>query len=287
MTAGGKGHVECLKELIAGGADINKQDNDGRTALWIAVDQDHVECLKEIISAEADINKEDIHGQTALRIAAGQGHIECLKELITAGSDINKEDKKGQTALWIAAKKGHVECLNKLIVAGADINKEDKDGDTALMAAVDFPNANIVSLLLSKGAEVNTKNNEGKTALYLGVNRCHSESQAEQSSSKPSIYMKILYALFQAGAKIDESDTKVSPTSAHLIPIELKKPNTGILKMLVAAGAVLKERRLFQWDDSLQGSAKNSIRKYLKQIYPERNLYTIIPHLGLPHAIRA
>ena len=28
-----EGHVECLKELIAAGADINKEDNDGQTAL--------------------------------------------------------------------------------------------------------------------------------------------------------------------------------------------------------------------------------------------------------------
>ena len=34
-TAAGLGHVECLKELIAAGADINKQDNDGQTALWM------------------------------------------------------------------------------------------------------------------------------------------------------------------------------------------------------------------------------------------------------------
>ena len=33
MSAANKGHVECLKELIGAGADINKEDNDGQTAL--------------------------------------------------------------------------------------------------------------------------------------------------------------------------------------------------------------------------------------------------------------
>ena len=32
-TASNQGHVECLKELIAAGADINKEDKDDGTAL--------------------------------------------------------------------------------------------------------------------------------------------------------------------------------------------------------------------------------------------------------------
>ena len=54
-----KGNVECLKELIAAGADINKEDNDGGTALYSAANQGHVECLKELIAAGTDVNKED------------------------------------------------------------------------------------------------------------------------------------------------------------------------------------------------------------------------------------
>ena len=58
-----QGHIECLKELIAAGADINKEDKDGRTALWTAANQGHIECLKELIAAGADINKEDKDGE--------------------------------------------------------------------------------------------------------------------------------------------------------------------------------------------------------------------------------
>ena len=49
--AAAKGHVECLKELIAAGASINKEDNDGETALIGAAIQDGIECLKELIDA--------------------------------------------------------------------------------------------------------------------------------------------------------------------------------------------------------------------------------------------
>ena len=33
MFAADKGHVECLKELIAAGVDVNKENNSGGTAL--------------------------------------------------------------------------------------------------------------------------------------------------------------------------------------------------------------------------------------------------------------
>ena len=67
---------------------------------------------------EADLNKENKDGRTALYIAAGLDHVECLKKLINAGADLNKENKDGQTALYIAAGLDHVECLKKLISAG-------------------------------------------------------------------------------------------------------------------------------------------------------------------------
>ena len=58
--------LNVLKELIAAGADINKEDNDGETALMSAANEGHVECLKELIAAGADINKEDNDGQRQL-----------------------------------------------------------------------------------------------------------------------------------------------------------------------------------------------------------------------------
>ena len=146
----------------------------------------------------------------------------------------------------------------------------------------------LFNLLLSKGAEVNARNNDLETALYLAVTRGHAEPQAEQfqASSKYSIYTKIVYALLQAGAKISDPYTELSPTTAHLIPTEVMKPNRESLKMLMAAGAEFQEASLFECDDSLQDLIRKCIRKHLKECHPERNLYTTIPQLGLPHQLQ-
>ena len=89
------------------------------------------------------------------------------------------------------------------------------------------------------------------------------ELQAEliKTPSKVSIHTKIVYTLLQAGAKVDDTYADLSSTTVDLNPSELMKPNTDKLKMLMAAGADLKETSLFEWDDSLQGLARKSIRK--------------------------
>ena len=147
----------------------------------------------------------------------------------------------------------------------------------------------IVNLLLRKGAEINAKNNDDKTALFLAVTHGLAELQAEQleAPSKHPTFTKIVYRLLQAGAQLDETYLDLSPTAAHLMPKTLKKSDTHILQMLMAAGAELKETRLLECDQSLQDFARTSIRKYLKQSHPESNLYISIPQLGLPHRMQA
>ena len=87
-----------------------------------------------------------------------------------------------------------------------------------------------------------------------------------------SVYTKIVYALLKAGANWDETHADINPTTAHLNPIRLMNPSQEILKILMAAGADLKETRLFEWDDSLQGFARKSIRNHLKHVHRGRNL---------------
>ena len=279
-----------LKGLIAAGTDINKQDNDGRTALMIAAAYGHVQCLKELLVAGAEIKKENIVGQTALIIAAGQGYAECLKELIDVGCEVNQQDEDGNTALMNVVRLGNFDCVQEMLRADVDVNVTDEDGNTPLMMmAANFSNVTLVNLLLNKGAEVNLKNNDGKTALYLSVARGHAELQGEQSElhSELSIYAKIVYSLLQAGAKLNESNAEFNPITSHLNQTSPMKSDTHILKMLMAAGAELNETGLLECDDSLQDLARKNIRNCLKKLHPEKNLYTTISQLGLPHRMKA
>ena len=84
-----KNDVNQLKRLILAEANVNAQDEEGRTPLHWAADHGHLECLRELIKSGADVNAQECAGWTPLHWAAGEGHLECLRELIKAGSNVN------------------------------------------------------------------------------------------------------------------------------------------------------------------------------------------------------
>ena len=68
---------------------MDTQNRDYFTLLMIAGISGQVECLKELITAGADVNKRDADDITALIFASEMGHIDCVKALITVGAHAN------------------------------------------------------------------------------------------------------------------------------------------------------------------------------------------------------
>ena len=128
--------IDGAWKIVAVNTDRNAQTNDnGETALILAVVKDHVECVKALIAAGADINANDDNGENALLWASAWNDWDCLNALIAAGADVNAKDNGGSTALSGLCFNGHVNCLKPLLDAGADVNAKDNDGRTALFCA--------------------------------------------------------------------------------------------------------------------------------------------------------
>jgi len=113
--------VEKIRLLLAMRPDVNAVDNHNRTALILTANYSSPEILKMLIDAGADINKRDDQGQTALIASLGGGFIgdpdrtiAQVKMLLAAGANVNIQDNAGQTALSLAQKSGH-EKLIKLL----------------------------------------------------------------------------------------------------------------------------------------------------------------------------
>ena len=150
------------------------------------------------------------------------------------------------------------------------------------------------NFLVDKGAEVNSKNIDGKTALYLAVsyghaelNKFKSEGSSLRGNRQDSIYSRIVYTLLHAEALVNDTCSVFSPMRAHLKLSETLEPNSYILNMLTSAGADLEGTKTFISDRSLQDLVRTHIRKYLKQIHPERNLYETILQLTVPHSMQS
>lgn len=146
------GHVECIRVLIAEGADVNLQNNRSLTALMMAAGCGQSQAVKELIQAGADINLQSVTGMTAVIFAVRNGSINALRALIEAGADLDLQDERGLTALILAARNGFTEALKDLIAAGAEVNCECDRGRTALMYAVSYCHSEAISVLVQAGA---------------------------------------------------------------------------------------------------------------------------------------
>ena len=77
MTAAARGNgyfAKTLIELSKGGlrtpVDVNANDKEGWTALMYAAGSGNVECVKNLIAAGANVHAKNNNGRTALMIAA-------------------------------------------------------------------------------------------------------------------------------------------------------------------------------------------------------------------------
>lgn len=95
---------EVLAYLIAQGADVNVQNNDGIAPLHLACWVKNAEMLLE---AGANVNLPDHQGRTPLHIHAAEGHqnFDVIRHLLIRGADASIKDKGGQLAVDISKSR--------------------------------------------------------------------------------------------------------------------------------------------------------------------------------------
>ena len=99
------GGIAVLGRLIQRGADVNLQDQRGRSPLIAAVLMNRIDSAGLLLAAGADVNRQDRHGATALFHAADAGFFELAKLLLKRGANPELADDSGTTPTQIAADK--------------------------------------------------------------------------------------------------------------------------------------------------------------------------------------
>lgn len=187
-----KGNLSELAQFV-GKIDVNIQNEDGDTALAIAICKGREDVVKFLLSVDGiDVNatsKEQ--GYAALHVVGETGYSKFVKLLVDAGANVNIKTKSGWTPLEMAACKGQGCVVAELLkVPGIDVNSQDENGSTALIwAAYKMADTDIYTvrytadhsewiyspiidnLIKAHGIDVNIQNHDGDTALIWAVSR--------------------------------------------------------------------------------------------------------------------
>lgn len=167
MFAAAGGHLECSKQLIELGADVN--------AIARAT-PDYLEKLKKMVE-EGQVTEDEpnVDGVTAMHVAAQGGHLEVVDLLIESGADVTILDDEKRSPLLLAVKGNYGEVALSLLKAGADPNMEyvDDEGKThnLLFDAIMVENDEFVLTLIEKGAKLDYQDEKKITTLLQASHR--------------------------------------------------------------------------------------------------------------------
>ncbi len=164
--------IACVKELLAGGADINLPDPDGVTPLEMALLNLHWDLARELILAGADVNAWDFWGQSPIYVAV----------------DMNTLPRGGRADLPSTDRTTGIEVIEQLLDRGADPNLQlklapplrhailDRGADpmltigaTPLLRAAQAADLPAMRVLLAHGALVDLPNFDGETPLLVAA----------------------------------------------------------------------------------------------------------------------
>jgi len=158
----------CLK-LLQEGVEIERQDENGRTALFDAVEKGNLELVDLLLRSGANIHATDSQGRSLLFYAV---NAEVCAKLLKEGVELKRRDNQEKTALFNAVARENLKLIDLLLKSGADINATDLHGKNVLFYTAEskWRDRRVVDLLLESGANVDATDSDGKPVLFYAVN---------------------------------------------------------------------------------------------------------------------
>lgn len=167
-------NIEKAKKLIANGANVNYQNENGSTLIYLAVTENNKEMTDLLINSGANIYTRNKPGFSPFDVAINsEARTDIVKLLLDKAASygakalesiINTPTEFGRIPLHQAVMHGGKEIVELLIKAGSNINTQDKQGETPLHKASLFGKKDVAQLLLDNGASKAIKNQNGQTA---------------------------------------------------------------------------------------------------------------------------
>ncbi|XP_030372998.1 uncharacterized protein LOC115622985 [Scaptodrosophila lebanonensis] len=110
-------------------------------------------------------------GLSALHLAVQNGHNQSTRELLIAGADPDVQNNYGDTPLHTACRYGHAGATRILLSASIDPNKTNLNGDTALHITSAMGRRKLTRILLESDARLDIKNAQGETPQNIALRK--------------------------------------------------------------------------------------------------------------------
>jgi uncharacterized protein len=200
-TAVADGNDAALRELAAGGADLDARGPNGDTILTFAI-MYWPERVPLLVELGADPNAGAGPGSGPLYRAAVTGATGAVDALLRAGARPDVTDGDGTPVIFHTLKLSDPAIFDLLVSHGADVAGRDDRGDTLLMAAVYHRRWPQARMLLARGIDPAVQNRYGDTL----------ESMLEQSHmDAPDLadpdYRALIAALADRGVHVVRRDS--------------------------------------------------------------------------------
>lgn len=131
--------------------------------------------VREVLAGGADVNAISADGFSPLGLAAFFGRAAVAQIVLEHGAHVNAVSANAMRAhpLHSAVAGNHETLARALVAAGAEVNAVQADDFTPLMAAAQNGNAALVAFLLTAGADTGAQTSEGRRAADLAREEGH------------------------------------------------------------------------------------------------------------------
>ncbi|KAG1703413.1 hypothetical protein DVH05_007361 [Phytophthora capsici] len=270
-----KGHLECVRVLLANGARVDLGDKLKKTPLILAVKNGHTRVAAALVNGGANVNAYDSSENSVAHYAASYGWPSCLQLLCNVGAELWSQNAWGFVPLACALLKQRRACA-ELILSQVDgeaqqkfLDFRDRQGRTMLFLQCQHSHSiDQLSYLLEKGLNANICDSEGEYPLQRLIQRACDEAprttdgniNSNQHLSK--FFLDAVNLLLQHGAlpqyELYRQDLKRDEKASTMLqPLDLAMTGnqTELVELLLAQKSVDPDTRSSDGSDAWMTAA--------------------------------